>query len=157
MNPKNKLFLGVVGATLVASAALWEGDKREPYYDIVGVLTVCYGYTGSDIILGKRYTKLECDDLLVRELKHYNVGILQCINVPVQRHEVDAYTLFAYNVGIQGFCRSSLLRQLNAGNHKAACDGLLKWSYAGGKYVQGLNNRRQYERQMCLGELNAKT
>ena len=151
MNPKNKIFLGVVSTALIASTALWEGDKREPYYDMVGVLTVCYGYTGSDIILGKKYSKAECDGLLAKELRRYNVGVLECVNVPITRNELDAYTLFAYNVGIQGFCRSSLLRQLNAGNHTAACNGLTAWSYAGGKYVQGLNNRRKYERQMCLG------
>lgn len=156
MHPKNRIFVGVVGAALVASAALWEGDKREPYYDMVGVLTVCYGHTGADIILGKTYTKMECDKLLEKELRQFNVGVLECVNVPITRNELDAYTLFSYNVGVKGFCGSSLLRQLNAGNHEAACDGLLKWSYAKGKYVQGLNNRRVYERQICRRGLNGQ-
>lgn len=153
-HPANKVFLGVVGATLVASAALWEGDKRNAYYDIAGVLTVCHGYTGKDIIKTKTYTKQECTALLEKELSVHAKGVLACTNVPLRPNEYDAYTLFAYNVGVKGYCTSSLLKKLNAGDNVGACNGLMQWSYAKGKYVQGLNNRRAYERQMCLGDFN---
>jgi lysozyme len=153
MNPKNKAFLGVVSATLLSSAMLWEGDKRDAYYDIVGVLTVCYGHTGSDIVKGRRYSKEECTYLLKNDLVKHQKPVLDCTNVPLSRNEVDAYTLFATNVGGAAYCRSSLLKKLNAGDHVGACNALTAWSYAGGKYVQGLNNRRVYERQMCLGGL----
>lgn len=33
-----------------------EGRKYNPYYDVVDVLTVCDGHTGSDIILKMTYT-----------------------------------------------------------------------------------------------------
>lgn len=73
--------------------------------------------------------------------------------MPLTRYQLDAYTLFTYNVGVKAFCTSkSVLKPLNAGNYKLACDGLPKWSYAGGKWVQGLYNRRLYERKMCVGE-----
>ena len=151
MNPANKVFLGVLTASLIGGAALWEGDERTPYEDIVGVLTVCYGYTGADIVRNKVYTKEECDGLLKRELASYSKGILECTNVPITQYEHDAYTLFAYNVGVKAYCGSSLLKKLNAGDHIGACDGLPAWSYAKGRYVKGLYNRRVYERKMCLG------
>lgn len=158
MNSKNIALVGVISAALMSGIYYWEGTRYIPYKDIVGVLTVCQGYTGKDIVIDRKYTKEECDFITKRELISYNAGVLKCINVPITPYELDAYTLFAYNVGISAFCNSKgVLGNLNKGNHKAACDGLLQWTYAKGQYVQGLYNRRSYERKMCLGELNATT
>lgn len=151
MNPRNKILASVVGVGLLTSTALWEGTKYVPYDDVVGVVTVCQGYTGKDIVRNKTYTPAECDAFLKKELAIHREGVYKCTNVELSPNEFDAYTLFAYNVGVQGYCKSSLLKKLNAGDHVGACNGLLAWSYAEGKYVQGLNNRRQYERKMCLG------
>ena len=52
-----------VSAMLVGTVAMWEGTEYVPYRDIVGVLTVCQGYTGPGIVPGKVYTKAECDQL----------------------------------------------------------------------------------------------
>lgn len=157
MNLKNKVFIGVVSATLISATTLWEGTRYKPYDDVVGVLTVCQGYAGKDVIRNKTYTPLECKVLLERELASHGAGVLKCVNVPLSPHEYDAYTLFAYNVGVSAFCKSkSVLAKLNSGDRVGACNGLLKFVYADGKYVQGLYNRRVYERQMCLGNLNAK-
>lgn len=155
MHPLNRWLLGSVSVAVFTGATLWEGTKTQPYYDIVNVLTVCHGYTGKDIVKGKIYTKAECKILLEKELKIHADGILKCINVPLSQNQFDAFTLFAYNVGVNAFCSSrTVLQPLNKGNYKQACDGLLRWAYADGKYVQGLYNRRVYERKMCLGELN---
>jgi lysozyme len=153
MHPKNKVLVGVVTASLIASTALFEGDKRTSYEDMVGVLTVCHGYTGKDIVRGKTYTKEECSSLLKKELQVHAKGVLECTNVPLTQYQYDAYTMFAYNVGVGAYCKSSLLKKLNRGDYKGACEGLTAWSYAGGKFVPGLYRRRMYERQMCLGEL----
>jgi lysozyme len=156
MNPKNKTLVGLISATLISSAVYWEGSRYTPYYDVVGVLTVCNGYTGGDIQKNKRYTPEECKAYLTKELKVHADGVLRCVNVPLNKNQYDAFVLFTYNVGVNAFCTSnSVLKPLNQGNYQAACDGLLKWAYAKGKFVQGLYNRRVYERKMCMGELNA--
>lgn len=152
MDVRNKLLVGVVSATLISSTALWEGDKRDPYWDLAGILTVCSGHTGSDIIKGKRYTKEECTTLLQRDLVVHRQGVYKCVNAPMTPKQFDAFTMFTYNVGVSSFCKSTLLKDFNAGNPAKACDGLLKWSYVNGKFVQGLRNRREYERKMCLSE-----
>lgn len=155
MNLKNKIYVGVVTTTLISSVALWEGDKRTSYEDIAGVLTVCSGYTGKDIVKNKVYTEQECVTLLRKELDKHGREILQCINVPLKQHQYDAFTMFAYNVGSNAFCTSkSVLKPLNEGHTELACTGLLKWVYANGKYVQGLANRRNFEYKMCMGYLN---
>lgn len=154
MNKSNVTFVGVVSAALISAVSLYEGTRMKPYEDVVGVLTVCTGHTGRDVVKGSVYTQAQCDSLLQTDLKAHREGVYNCVNKPMTSYQFDAFTMFTYNVGVGAFCRSKgVLGQFNAGNPKAACDGLLQWVYADGKRVQGLYNRRVYERKMCLGEL----
>lgn len=161
MHPANKWLVGVISSGLIASTTMWEGTRYYAYKDIVGVPTVCQGYTGPGIIFGKKYTEEECKVFLTKELKHHREGVLKCVNVPIGLTRSNAYTLFGYNVGVSGFCSSRSVKLLNAGKFKESCiaiakgpDGSPAWSYAGGKYVQGLQNRRIYEMNMCLKGLD---
>lgn len=156
MNPKNKVFIGMVGASLLASISLWEGTKYEPYKDVTGTYTVCSGIT-EDVDVYKTYTKAECAALDAKAIAHHGKGVLQCINVPINKNEYEAYTMFAYNVGVYNACSSAAIRELNKGDHTLACirlykneRGLPAWSSSKGKYFQGLQNRRQYESKLCL-------
>ncbi|HDU5394583.1 TPA: glycoside hydrolase family protein, partial [Klebsiella pneumoniae] len=47
---------------------------------------------------------------------------------------------------------STLLRKINQGDPKGACDQLLRWTYAKGKQWKGLITRREVEREVCLWE-----
>lgn len=152
MNPANKWLIGALPAALISGAALWEGTKYYAYKDIVGVPTVCSGYTGKDIVFGKKYSPQECAAYLATELKEHSTGILKCINVPINQNEYIAYSLFAYNVGVTGACKSTSISLLNKNKRIEACNALLNWSYAGGVWVRGLNNRRQYEAAICKKE-----
>jgi lysozyme len=155
MNPMNKVAIALTSAGLISAVTMLEGTRYVPYEDVVGVWTVCQGYAGKDVVRGRRYTPAECAALTESQLKEKGAAVLQCVTVPIKQHEYDAYVLFTYNVGAAGFCRSSLLKKLNQGDHVGACNGLLAWDYAGGRRVAGLTRRREYERRMCLGELNA--
>jgi len=155
MNLANKWLVGSISAALIAGAVHWEGTKYNAYDDVVGVVTVCHGYTGKDINKNKKYTPQECKFLLEKELVIHAAGVLKCVNVPLTQYQYDAFVLFTYNVGVNAFCTSnSVLKPLNQGRYTEACNGLLRWVYADGKYSKGLYNRRLYERSMCLGEMN---
>lgn len=52
--------------------------------------------------------------------------------VNITQAEYDLYMDFVYQYGIGSWQSSSMRRELLDGNHKAACDALLKWRYAGG-------------------------
>lgn len=156
---QNKWLIGAASAALIASATLWEGVRYEPYYDVGGIPTVCMGYTGKDVVWGKRYSPQECNNLLRKELTEHGKGVLNCTKEKLSVNEYNAYTLFAYNVGVNAFCTSRANRLLNEGKHAEACNALAysptgspAWSYAGGKFYKGLHNRRLYERSMCLGD-----
>lgn len=162
MHPLNKVFIGVVSASMLSGAALWEGTRYYAYKDIVGVPTVCQGYTGSGIVFGRKYTEDECRVFLRKELIVHANGVLECVTQPMKPNEFDAFTLMAYNVGVNGFCGSRAVKLFNAGNTLAACRAMAYgpnnepvWSFAGGKFVQGLFNRRKYEMAMCLGNPDA--
>ncbi|WP_439117164.1 lysozyme [Pantoea vagans] len=143
------------GAVAIASAMLTGGDGLEgsaakPYHDVVGVLTVCNGHTGSDIVPGKTYTEQECRFLLEKDLNNVAAQIDPFIIQPIPDTTRAALYSFAYNVGPASFKKSSLLRHLNAGDTAGACDQLRRWIYAGGKQWKGLMNRREIERDVCM-------
>jgi lysozyme len=151
VNPANRWLLGsLAGASLLTTVTYWEGTKYTPYYDIVGVLTVCNGYTGPDIVPGRVYGKDECDSLLRKEVTEHGLGVLRCTKVPLNQNQYDAFASFAYNVGVGAYCRSTLVKKLNAGDYQGACDELLRWNKAGGKEVRGLTRRRVAERELCM-------
>lgn len=155
MNPAlRKALLGMTGAGAVAIAGTMltdlEGVRYTPYYDVAGVLTVCYGHTGADIIKNKTYSPVECKAMLDKDLQPFARSVDRSVKVPTNEYQKAALISFSYNVGVSAFERSSLLRQLNAGNYQAACDGLRQWTYAGGKQWKGLMNRREVEREVCM-------
>jgi len=148
-------MLAAVGAMAIASAMLigndgLEGPAPNPYYDVGGVLTVCYGHTGSDIVRGKTYSENECRYLLNKDLSSVAGRIDPYITRPVPDTTRAALYTFAYNVGATGFKNSTLLRLLNRGDTAGACDQLRRWIYADGKKWQGLINRREIEREVCM-------
>ena len=141
------LLAAAVAAT-VAIVAPWEGLRTDPYRDLVGKWTVCYGDTNVPM---RRYTPEECTALLEAQVERYMDGIGECIRAPVTTNQIAALTSWAYNVGIGAACNSTLMRQLNAGEPAEVwCAQLLRWDYAGGKRVRGLTNRRNDEYRVCL-------
>lgn len=169
--PKSNAPAGVraaaIAAAIVASLFVWESSNKrplKPYRDIVGVLTVCNGITGSRVIEGKTYTEAECDALEADYVARMVSRMGECVTVPLKDGEWVAYGHWAYNVGTSAFCNSSLVRKLNAGDHAGACRGMAAWTWVtkNGKKVNcrdpanrcgGLPARRDYEVKMCLEAL----
>ncbi|MEY0842965.1 lysozyme [Providencia rettgeri] len=136
----------------VAMVAEFEGYESKPYRDVVGVLTVCYGHTGADIIPTKTYSESECLALLEKDLSKVRGGVDPLIKVDIDDNTRAAIYSFAYNVGTGAFARSTMLKKLNAGDIAGACIELKRWTYAGGKEWKGLITRREIEKAVCLGE-----
>lgn len=150
---KRLLALGAGSVIAVSGAYLvepWEGTKNQAYKDMVGIPTICAGYT-IGVKMGDYKTDQECDELLVKELTDFNTQMKKNVNVPLSENEEVAYTSFVWNVGIGAWNSSTALKLLNAGDRKGACTQLLRWNRAGGRVVQGLVNRRQAEYKICMG------
>lgn len=154
---KRQVGIGAISAAALAATvtivAKWEGLYNDPYKDIVGVWTVCYGQTGADGVEMRRYTTAECKEMLPKSLKKYDDAISKCLNRELPDSMRIAFLSVSYNIGTSGFCRSSMARHANAGDFRAACDALLLWNKAGGRVVRGLVNRRNDERRICLKDV----
>ena len=152
---KNKMRLGigalVVSATALVSIGLNEGYRGEAYKDAVGVPTVGYGETKGVTMKSKTTPDRALVQLLSSANSHAD-DIRQCISVPLYQHEFDAYVSLAYNIGATNFCRSTLVKKLNAGDYNGACEQIRRWDKAGGKTLTGLTNRRNQEYRMCMGK-----
>ena len=155
---RSRIIKAAAGGALSIAAAMLgghqglEGQENTPYRDVVGVLTVCSGITGPDVIPGKFYTDHECDLLLTKHLSGTAANVDRYIQIPVPASTRAALYSFAYNVGAANFKTSTLLRLLNLGKRQEACEQLGRWVYAGGKRFDGLVNRREIEKAVCLAD-----
>lgn len=72
------------------------------------------------------------------------------MTVPLTQGEFDAYVSLTYNIGAGAFCKSTLVKRLNAGDYAGACAEIKRWDKMGGKVLRGLTARREREYQMCV-------
>lgn len=145
---------GAVAAAAIALVGAWEGLRTVAYRDVVGIPTVCFGETRG-VKMGDRYTVEQCKVMLGDRLVEFETGIRRCMAEPdkVPDSVYVASISLAYNIGQRGFCRSTVVRRINAENYKGACDAFLMWVKAGGRTIKGLVNRRKAEREYCLQDL----
>ena len=148
---QTKTVAKTAGWLAVATIAVagFESLRLNSYPDIVGTPTICYGET-KNVKLGQKATKEECDAKLAARLVEFNNGVNSCVTWNLRDNERAASVSLAYNIGVDAFCKSTVVSRFNAGDKAGACDAFLMWNKAGGKVVQGLVNRRQKEREMCL-------
>lgn len=140
--------IAVSGAYLVAP---WEGSTNQAYRDMVGVPTLCHGYT-IGVKMGDYKTDEECEEILAKELTHFNTQMMKSVKVPLPEHMEVAYTSLVWNIGIGAWNSSTLLKKLNNKEYVEACKQILRWNKAGGRVVKGLQNRREAEYKVCMGE-----
>lgn len=149
---KNRLLIGAlsISATALITIASNEGYVGETYTDAVGIPTIGFGET-KGVKYGQKTDPVRALIQLNASMDEHAKGIAKCINVPISQGEYDAYISFAYNVGVNAFCTSTLNKKLNAMDYYGACKELLRWNKAGGKVLNGLTKRREQEYKQCLG------
>jgi lysozyme len=151
-----KVIVVGLAAVLAAAGTLiakWEGVRYMPYLDAVGVLTVCYGHTGPDIVPGKAYTADECKALLDADMLVANASVRRCLPMPLLRQVEVALTSLVFNVGPRAVCGSTLQRRALANDWPGACAAIDMWKYAAGRVMRGLVLRRANERGICEGSI----
>ena len=70
--------------------------------------------------------------------------------VKLNQNEFDAVVGFVYNLGYNTFKKSSIAKNLRLKNKPAAAESFLSYVKAGGKELNGLKIRRQYEKELFL-------
>lgn len=144
--------LAAATAIATALAVPAEGLRQYAYYDPPGILTVCEGHTGKDIIKGKKYSLEECDEFLNDDMRTAINTVEKCVP-GLPDHVLAAFADAVYNIGPKIACdtgKSTAARLLKAGKIEEACQQLPKWNKAGGVPLPGLTKRRNAEMEVCL-------
>lgn len=134
-----------ISAEGLAHVKRWEGLRLDSYRDVAGVWTVGYGHTGSPAAPGVSITEQEAEVLLRADLNTAETAVSQMVKVPLTDEQHASLVSFVFNVGVTAFAKSTLLKELNAGNYDEVPAQLQRWVFAGGKRTPGLVNRRAAE------------
>ena len=150
---KKPAVIAAMAALSIAGALIgkWEGVRYTPYRDQGGVLSVCYGHTGADVVQGREYTQDECERLLAADMAVARAAVKRCLPMPLLPQIEGALTSAVYNAGPKVVCGSTLQKMAQLNDWPGACNQLTRWKYIGRTVSQGLENRRMDEAAVCLG------
>lgn len=148
----------------------WEGCKLEPYDDQTGkeIYKWCKGATiGVGHLIPKSVwhlyntviTEGYAIELLKEDIKKFEKAVIDKVIVDLKQHEFDALCILAFNIGITGFKKSTVLKMINDPEYKSNSYKNLKeawkaWNKSQGKVMRGLINRRNKEWKLYTGGHN---
>jgi len=138
----------------IKSIQRWESCKLTAYLDGGGVPTIGWGHT-SGVKLGQVWTQQQCDQAFEVEIGHFWRGVYRLTSdVHSTEPQLGAMLSLAYNIGLEGFINSSVLRHHRARDYALAADSFLLWVKDNGKFIRGLYNRRVVERNLYLSTVS---
>jgi lysozyme len=151
-----KTFEGIPG--------LSTGDIH-PYLDPVGIWTIGWGHAiavdghflrgNADLDKVKALypdgiSVAQAGSLLDADLIQAGSSVLAVVTVTLNDNQYGALTSFTFNLGAGNLRSSTLLKDVNANQMIAAAGQFPRWSFAQGKQVQGLLDRRNAEKALFL-------
>jgi len=137
-----------VGLDLITSI---EQLRLTAYRDAVGVWTIGYGHTRW-AVEGMQISAAKALEFLASDVAEAEAAVNRLVKVPLEQHQFDALVSFVFNVGVGAFKSSTLLRLINGrAESMATAAEFLRWVYAKGKKLAGLETRRRKERLLYLG------
>jgi lysozyme len=147
------MTLEELAAAFIAPFEAANGPVLTSYQDIAGVWTIGYGTThfnGVSIKEGDVWTAAQCMDALAEDVSA-TIDAVTAANMwhPWDDDEIVALTSLAYNIGLNAYRSSSVLKFHNQGDKLAASQAFLLWekAHVDGQLVtvNGLLHRRQAE------------
>lgn len=159
----NKARIAMTALTL--SAAGFVGILSREGYTDRAVIPVpgdvpTYGFgTTEGVKMGDRTTPVQAVQRALTDASKYEETLRRCVRVPLHQAEYDVYVDLSYNIGPSAFCSSTIVRRLNAGDYRGACDAILMWkqfngfdcSTPGNRICFGLWRDRLRSHQQCVG------
>jgi lysozyme len=150
MNRAPIVGLGISGIALVGLLVA-EGYRDTAYIPVAGdVPTIGFGTT-QNVRMGDKISVPQALNRALTDVQKFEGAMKRCVKVPLHQYEYDAYLSLTYNIGEGAFCRSTLVRKLNAGDYKGACEQILRWDNFQGRPLRGLTIRREKEYKQCIG------
>lgn len=109
-----------------------------------GVLTVGFGTTVG-VEVGDTMTQSAARLHLEKDLVELTAKVRELCRPETTENELAAFISLAYNIGINGFTNSTVLRRHNAGDRQGAAEAFAMWNKVKGKVMAGLVRRRAAE------------
>ena len=139
----------------------FESFEPKPYLDSAKVWTIGYGstyypngtrVTGRDKPITREYAETIQRHVIATDFEPVINELLEkeIASGFITQNMYDAIISLTYNIGVNGFRKSSVLRLLKQGDKHNAGNAFLLWNKAGGKVLKGLVNRRKKERELFL-------
>lgn len=130
----------------------WEGLKLDAYPDPGSATgepwTIGYGHISDDyfkVTQGLKITAKKAEELLVHDLQETEKAVDDLVTVDLTDNQFGALVSFAFNIGVDAFAKSTLLKKLNKGDYASVPFELGRWVMNDGKKMDGLVNRRAAE------------
>lgn len=129
----------------------FEGLRLEAYLCPAGIWTIGYGHT-SGVSPNSFITIQEADEYLHRDVAAIEMQ-LNKLNLSLRQCQWDAIVSFVFNVGIGNFKASTLLAKIRINpDDNSIIDEFLRWVYANGKVMKGLQKRRLAEMKLYFSD-----
>lgn len=131
-------------------ARLCEGNSFELSYGVT------FDLNGNPFNADSTCTPEESGALFRNALELFERGVRELVTVPLNSNQFSGLTAFAWNVGLQNFAGSSVLRRVNENrmDDAAACFGMWIFATNGAGHKQamrGLLRRRYSESALFMG------
>lgn len=136
-----------VSNELIDKIKQFEGYRSKAYSCSAGVLTCGYGHT-KGVTARTTCNKNKALAWLRADLEPIERFLSAIPEVCKSQGRFDACADFCFNLGVNAFKGSTLLKQIQKKSSVSIIQAeFLKWIYAGGKPLEGLKNRRRWEAQ----------
>lgn len=126
----------------------FEGCKLKAYLCPANVLTIGYGHTknvkNNDVITINQAEQFLKEDIC--EL----IMVLDRVEPVLNDNQKVALISLIFNIGKKNFLKSTLLKKLNKLNFIEASEEFDRWVYSKGKFLKGLQKRREVEKKIFL-------
>ena len=143
----------IVIAALSLSAAGFVGlVQQEGWFETAAipvkgdVPTVGPGLTqrpdGSPVQLGDKIKPVEGIQRSLSHIQQDEAGLKRCVKAPLSQVEYDLLVDFSYQYGVRTTCNSSMVKSINSGQYKQACEGYKRYRFVAGYDCSTPENKR---------------
>lgn len=143
-----------LSATGFVGIAIDEGYSSKAYPDPVrgaALPTIGFGSTGPDVKMGDTTTPPQAMRRMLVDLQGRETRMRTCVKVPLTQYEYDAYLSHSYNIGMEAFCASTIVKRLNTGDYAGACQAIMQWTWSTGPDGQKINCAEPANARICGG------
>lgn len=165
---KSKWSLSENAINILASPN-FENNKLKAYPDEGGRMTIGIGHLlttkelntgmieiGAELVNWKDgITEQQSRTLCIQDMAKYEKTVNDCVNTELTQNQYDALVFLCFNIGVDGFKNSTVVKMLNSEQYDKVPDAIRMWNKISknGKLVisQGLINRREKEIKIWNG------